>query len=61
MAQEKEQTRLVMEDTFFTSPDSEGLVKRGATYESLDYDDVEYQIAIDVDAAFGGVRVAWIN
>lgn len=49
-----------MEDTFFTSPDSEGLVKRGDTYESLDYDDVEYQIAI-VDTAFGGVRVAWIN
>ncbi len=51
----------MMEDAFFTSPDSEGLVKRGDTYESLDYDDVEYQIAIDVDAAFGGVRVAWIN
>ncbi len=53
--------RLVMEDTFFTSLDSEGLVKRGDTYESLDYDDVEYQITVDVDAAFGGVRVAWIN
>ena len=61
MAQEKEQTRLVREDTFFTSPDSEGLVKRGDTYESLDYDDIEYQITADVDAAFGGVRVAWIN
>ena len=55
------QTRLVVEDTFFTSLDSEGLVKRGDTYESLDYDDVEYQIAVDVDAAFGGVRVARIN
>ena len=53
--------RLVMEDTFFTSLDSEGLVKRGDTYQSLDYDDVEYQITVDVDAAFGGVRVAWIN
>ena len=53
--------RLVMEDTFFTSLDSEGLIKRGDTYESLDYDDVEYQITVDVDAAFGGVRVAWIN
>jgi RNA polymerase sigma-70 factor (ECF subfamily) len=60
-AQEEEQTRLVVEDTFFTSLDSEGLVKRGDTYESLDYDDVEYQIAVDVDAAFGGVRVTWIN
>ena len=51
----------MMEDTFFTSPDSEGLVKRGDTYESLDYDDIEYQITADVDADFGGVRVAWIN
>ena len=51
----------MVEDTFFTSLDSEGFVKRGDTYESLDYDDVEYQIAVDVDAAFGGVRVTWIN
>ena len=51
----------MMEDAFFTSPDSEGLVKRGDTYESLDYDDVEYQSGIDGDAAFGGGRVAWIN
>lgn len=51
----------MMEDTFFTSPHSEGLFKRGDTYESLDYDDIEYQITVDVDAAFGGVRVAWIN
>ena len=53
--------RLVMEDTFFTSLDSEGLVKRGDTYESLDYDDAEYQITVDVDAAFGSVRVVWVN
>ena len=53
--------RLVMEDTFFTSLDSEGLVKRGDTYESLDYDDAEYQIIVDVDAAFGSVRVVWVN
>jgi len=53
--------RLVMEDTFFTSLDSEGLVKRGDTYESLDYEDAEYQIDVDVDAAFGSIRVAWVN
>ena len=52
--------RLVM-DTFLTSLDSEGLVKRGDAYYSLDYDDTEYQITVDVDAAFGSIRVAWVN
>ncbi len=53
--------RVVMKDTFLTSFDSEGLVKRGDTYESLDYEDAEYQIDIDIDAAFGSVRVVWVN
>ncbi len=48
-------------DTFFTSLDSEGLVKQGDTYYSLDYDEAEYQIIIDVDAAFGSIRVAWVD
>ncbi len=48
-------------DTFLTSLDSQGLVKRGDTYYSLDYDDAEYQITIDVDAAFGSIRVAWVD
>ncbi len=53
--------RVVMKDTFLTSIDSEGLVKRGDTYESLDYEDAEYQIDVDVDAAFGSIRVRWVN
>ena len=48
-------------DTFLTSLDSEGLVKRGDTYYSLDYDESEYQITVDIDAAFGSIRVEWIN
>ena len=48
-------------DTFFTSLDSEGLVKQGDTYYSLDYDEAEYQIIVDVDAAFGSIRVAWVD
>ncbi len=51
----------ILRDTFLTSFDSEGLVKYGDTYESLDYDDAEYQITVDVDAAFGSIRVAWVN
>ena len=51
----------LVEDTFLTSLDSEGLVKRGDAYYSLDYDDAEYQITVDVDAAFGSIRVARVN
>jgi len=51
----------LVKNTFLTSLDSEGLVKRGDAYYSLDYDDAEYQITVDVDAAFGSIRVAWVN
>jgi hypothetical protein len=48
-------------DTFLTSLDSEGLVKNGDTYYSLDYDESEYQITVDIDAAFGSIRVEWMD
>ncbi len=49
----------LVKDTFLTSLDSEGLVKRGDAYYSLDYDEAEYQVTVDVDAAFGSIRVVW--
>jgi hypothetical protein len=48
-------------DMFLTSLDSEGLVERGDTYYSLDYDESEYQITVDIDAAFGSIRVEWMD
>ena len=48
-------------DSFLTSLDSEGLVKRGDVYESLDFDDADRRVTIDIDAAFGSVAVVWIN
>ncbi len=51
----------LVKDTFLTSLDSQGLVKDGDTYYSLDYDDAEYQITVDIDAAFGSIRVAWVD
>ncbi len=48
-------------DTFLVSLDSEGLVKRGDAYYSLDYDKAEYQITVDIDAAFGSIRVTWVD
>lgn len=48
-------------DSFLTSLDSEGLVKRGNVYESLDFDSAERRVVIDLDAAFGSVSVVWVN
>jgi hypothetical protein len=48
-------------DSFFTALDSEGLVKRGDTFQSLDWDDADHQVTIDLDAAFGSVKVVWIR
>ena len=48
-------------DSFLTSLDSEGLVKRGDVYESLDFDEAERRVVIDLDAAFGSVSVVWIR
>ncbi|MCH1571260.1 MAG: cell wall-active antibiotics response protein [Longimicrobiales bacterium] len=48
-------------DSFLTALDSEGLIKRGDVYESLDFEDADYRIVIDLDAAFGSVTVVWID
>jgi hypothetical protein len=48
-------------DSFLTALDSEGLIKRGDVYESLDYEDADYRIDIDLNAAFGSVSVVWID
>ena len=48
-------------DSFLTSLDSEGLIKRGDVYESLDFEDADRRITIELDAAFGSVSVVWIN
>ena len=48
-------------DTFLTSLDSEGLVKRGGSYYSLDWDEAEYRVTVNVDAAFGSIDVVWVR
>jgi predicted membrane protein len=47
-------------DSFLTALDSEGLIKRGDTYESVDFDDADRKVTIDLDAAFGSVKVVWV-
>ncbi len=49
----------LIKDTFLTSFDSEGLVKRGDSYYSLDWEDAEYRVTVTVDAAFGSIEVSW--
>ena len=48
-------------DGFLVSLDSEGLVKRGDAYYSLDWEDADRKLMIDLDAAFGSVKVVWIR
>jgi len=47
--------------SLFASVDAEGLVKRGDTYSSLDWDEAERRVTIDLDAAFGSVEVVWVR
>lgn len=51
----------VIKNTFLTSLDSEGLVKRGDSYYSLDWEEADHQVTVTVDAAFGSIDVVWIR
>ena len=51
----------VIKNTFLTSLDSEGLVKRGDSYYSTDWEEAEHQVTITVDAAFGSIDVVWVR
>jgi hypothetical protein len=46
-------------DTFLTGLDAEGLEKRNGGYYSANWDTAEYQLEINVDAAFGKIEVVW--
>jgi len=51
----------MVKDTFLTSFDSEGLVKRGNSYYSVDFDEAKYHVTVTVDAAFGSIHVVWVR
>lgn len=51
----------VNKDSFLTSFDSQGLVKRGDSYFSPDWESATHQLTIDIDAAFGSIEVEWIR
>lgn len=51
----------VLKNTFLTSLDSEGLVKRGDSYYSVDWEEAEHKVTVTVDAAFGSIDVVWVR
>ena len=51
----------IRKDSFLTSFDSEGLVKRGDAYYSLDWEEADRKVTVDLNAAFGTVQVVWIR
>lgn len=44
-----------------TSFDSQGLVKRGSTFFSENWEDAERKLSMSLDAAFGTIRVVWVD
>src|SRR5690606_14082698 len=51
----------VVKDGFLAPFDSEGLVKRGSGYYSLDWDTAPHRLTVRIDAAFGSIDVRWIE
>jgi hypothetical protein len=49
----------LQEKTFLTSVDTQGLVKRGDAYYSLDFDQAQRHVTIDIQAAFGRIDIRW--
>lgn len=51
----------LVRDTFLTSLDSEGLVKHGDSFYSVDWEEAEHRVTVNVDAAFGSIDVVWVH
>lgn len=47
--------------SFLTSFDPGGLVKRGSSYYSPNWDSAEHRLDLDLSAAFGSVEVEWVG
>lgn len=47
--------------TFLVGFDSEGLIKRGRSYFSPDWEDAEHRLTVEVNGAFGAITIRWIE
>ena len=48
-------------NTFLTSLDAQGLIKRGDAYYSPDWEEAGRRITVEVDAALGDIDVVWVR
>jgi len=46
-------------DSFLTSFDASGMVKRGNAWYSRDYEQARYRLDLDINAALGSITVEW--
>lgn len=48
-------------DSFLTSFDAPGMTRRGDSYYSSDWESAAHRLTIDIDAAFGSIKVEWTD
>ena len=46
---------------FLASFDAAGFTKRGDMYYSSNFNSARYRLTLDVNAALGGVEIAWLG
>ncbi|MEW5927434.1 MAG: toast rack family protein [Gemmatimonadota bacterium] len=51
----------IVKDSFLTSFDGSGMVKRGGAYYSRNWESARNRLTVEVEAAFGSIDVDWID
>lgn len=51
----------IVKDSFLTSFDDSGLVKRGGAYYSRNWESARNRLTVEVDAAFGSIDIDWTD
>lgn len=52
---------MLTKDSFLTSLDAQGLVKRDDAYYSRNWREAERRVTLEVDAALGSIEVVWVR
>jgi hypothetical protein len=51
----------VTKESLLTSFDSQGMVKRGDSFYSENWNSAAHHVTVDLDAAFGSINVVWLD
>lgn len=51
----------VVKEGFLASFDSEGLIKRGNAFYSENWENAKHKLSLDIEAAFGSIKVVWVE